>query len=260
MNLAYDAMMFAREAHINQKRKYTGEPYANHLAEVAGIVAAAASHHPSIDIIIATAWLHDTVEDCGVSLETIRQKFGEVVAKGVAYLSDLEQGNRAERKRLSRERLAKAPAWVQNIKCADLISNTSSICLHDPNFAVVYIEEKRLLLDVLTKADPRLLALARNLANQPIPQQEWTVLLSRPDYIANDKLDTYMTYVHASSVKQAQQLAQLDACRADYGKVINTPELAEEFKSEILQGNIYPDDYAPLLVFKGHHTDLTVAS
>lgn len=258
MNLAYDAMMFAREAHINQKRKYTGEPYANHLAEVAGIVAAAASHHPSIDIIIATAWLHDTVEDCGVSLETIRQKFGEDVATGVAFLSDLETGNRATRKAASRARLAQAPAWVQNIKCADLISNTSSIVLHDPNFAVVYIEEKRLLLDVLTKADPRLLALAR--FDPIIEKQEWTVLLSRPDYIANDRADTYMTYVHASSVKQAQQLAQLDACRADYGKVINTPELAEEFKSEILQGNIYPDDYAPLLVLKGHHTDLTVAS
>lgn len=90
--------------------------------------------------------------------------------------------------------------------------------------------------------------------------RDFTVLLSRPDYIANDRADTYMAHVQATNVKQAQHLAQLDACRADYGKVINTPELEEEFKSEILQGNIYPDDYAPLLVLKGHHTDLTVAS
>jgi len=36
--------------------------------------------------------------------------------------------------------------------------------MHDPKFAVTYLEEKRLLLDVLTKADPRLLAMAREQA------------------------------------------------------------------------------------------------
>jgi hypothetical protein len=50
---------------------------------------------------------------------------------------------------------------VQTIKCADIISNTSSIVMHDPAFARVYLEEKRLLLERLTEADPRLLALAR---------------------------------------------------------------------------------------------------
>ena len=67
-------------------------------------------------------------------------------------------------KRLSRERLARAPGWVQTIKCADLISNTSSIVKHDPVFAKTYLEEKRLLLDVLTMADKRLRELARHQA------------------------------------------------------------------------------------------------
>lgn len=43
----------------------------------------------------------------------------------------------------------------------DLISNTSSIVQHDPKFSVVYLEEKRLLLDMLTKADPQLLQMAK---------------------------------------------------------------------------------------------------
>ena len=43
-----------------------------------------------------------------------------------------------------------------------MISNTSSIVEHDPKFAVVYLEEKRLLLDVLKNADPRLLEIARS--------------------------------------------------------------------------------------------------
>jgi guanosine-3',5'-bis(diphosphate) 3'-pyrophosphohydrolase len=76
-------------------------------------------------------------------------------------------GNRAERKAASRARLAAAPGWVQTIKCADLISNTSSIVKHDPKFAVTYLEEKRLLLDVLTKADPRLVAIARQQSEAP---------------------------------------------------------------------------------------------
>lgn len=166
MTLAFKAMQFAREAHKTQVRKYTGNPYADHLAEVAGIVAALGWPHTAIhpSTMITVAWLHDTVEDTGVTGEQIHAEFGEDVAYGVMLLSDLETGNRAERKAASRARLAAAPGWVQTIKCADLISNTSSIVKHDPKFAVTYLEEKRLLLDVLTRADPRLIAIARRQA------------------------------------------------------------------------------------------------
>jgi hypothetical protein len=58
------------------------------------------------------------------------------------------------------ERLAMVLGTVQTIKCADLISNTASIALHDPKFAVVYLAEKRALLDVLTQAHPQLRAIA----------------------------------------------------------------------------------------------------
>lgn len=167
MTIAFEAMKFARGVHQYHTRKYTGNPYADHLAEVAGIVATVAGNNQPWDVIpgredrmIAVAWLHDCVEDCGIDVVTISDLFGPIVAAGVRLLSDMEQGNRAERKAASRARLAAAPAWVQTIKCADLISNTSSIVKHDPNFAVVYLEEKRLLLDVMTNADPRLRAMA----------------------------------------------------------------------------------------------------
>ncbi len=160
--IAYDAMIFAREMHKAQRRKYTNEPYWRHLAEVAGIAMSVGWHHAQIypDKVIAVCWLHDVVEDCGVSLTEIEARFGFDVAVGVSGLSDVETGNRAERKRLSRERLAACSGWIQTIKCADIISNTSSIVMHDPKFAPVYLEEKRLLLDVLTKADPRLRRMA----------------------------------------------------------------------------------------------------
>lgn len=157
MNIAYQAMIFAREIHKNQVRKYMGNPYADHLAEVAGIVATVDNSPASI----AVAWLHDCVEDQGVTLQELEDRFGLAVALGVSGLSDVETGNRAERKAASRARLAACSGWIQTIKCADLISNTSSIVKHDPKFAATYLEEKRLLLDVMTKADPLLLRVAR---------------------------------------------------------------------------------------------------
>jgi (p)ppGpp synthase/HD superfamily hydrolase len=159
-DLVYRAMMFAREAHAGQVRKYTGNPYHDHLAEVAGIV----STSTQVPQYLATAWLHDVMEDCGATYTDLDDRFGAVVADGVLALSDMESGNRAERKAASRLRLSQAPNWVQTVKCADLISNTSSIVLHDPKFAVTYLEEKRLLLDVLTGADPHLRALAMDAA------------------------------------------------------------------------------------------------
>lgn len=160
MNLAFRAMLFARDVHKDQRRKYTNNPYADHLAEVAGIVATVAPGDLH-DTMIATAWLHDSIEDQGVSDQILADKFGMRVLAGVLLLSDLETGNRAARKAASRLRLSAAPAWVQTIKVADLISNTSSIVMHDPKFAVTYLEEKRLLLDALTQADPRLVEIAR---------------------------------------------------------------------------------------------------
>jgi len=162
VSIAFEAMQFAREVHKDQVRKYTGNPYVDHLAEVAGIVATVSDLMPvSRTVSSSVCWLHDSMEDQGVIWDALCARFGEVVADGVKWLSDLESGNRAERKSLSRERLAQAPGWVQTIKCADLISNTSSIVKHDPKFAVTYLEEKRLLLDVLTHADPRLAEIAR---------------------------------------------------------------------------------------------------
>lgn len=164
-DVALRAMMFAREVHKDQKRKYTGNPYTDHLAEVVGIVSTVAIQYGDWQMaeqMAAVAWLHDTVEDTDVTLEDIERRFGFMVAVGVSGLTDNETGNRAERKAKSRDRLSRCAGWIQTIKCADLISNTSSIVEHDPKFAAVYLEEKRLLLDVLTNADPRLIEIARS--------------------------------------------------------------------------------------------------
>lgn len=154
-------MMYAQTIHKDQKRKYTNDHYSIHLGEVAGIVATVDTSYKAI----ATAWLHDSIEDQGETRFSIERRFGCSVALGVHLLSDLEEGNRATRKLLNRQRLANAPGWVQTIKVADLISNTRSIVKHDPKFAVTYLEEKRLLLSCLRKADKGLWREAWDLAS-----------------------------------------------------------------------------------------------
>jgi (p)ppGpp synthase/HD superfamily hydrolase len=162
MTIVERARVFATAAHaaVGQVRKYTFEPYIVHPAEVAKIVRDAGGS----EAMVAAAWLHDTVEDTGVTIETIRAEFGTEVAELVGWLTDVsrpEHGNRAHRKALDRAHSAAAPAEAQTVKLADLIANTRSIMAHDEAFAKTYLEEKRLLLAVMTKGDPVLMAEAR---------------------------------------------------------------------------------------------------
>lgn len=146
------AVEFAERAHRGQVRKYTGEPYIVHPLEVAQLVW---SVFPAEDAAIA-ALLHDTVEDCGITLDQIKRAFGEAVAHLVHEVTDVsrkEHGNRATRKALDRQHLANASPLGMTIKLADLISNTQSITQHDPDFAKVYIREKAELLPMLDKGD-----------------------------------------------------------------------------------------------------------
>jgi len=155
IDVVHKAQVYAMAAHaaVQQKRKYTGQPYIVHPAEVASIVAGVPGSTPDM---VAAAWLHDVVEDTGCTITDIHIAFGADIAALVGWLTDVskpEDGNRAKRKAIDREHTAQAPAEAQTIKLADLISNSKSIMEHDPEFAKTYLEEKRMLLEVMTKGD-----------------------------------------------------------------------------------------------------------
>ena len=162
------AYEFSAFSHRGQKRKYTGDPYIVHPVEVSGILTD--NVKDATTAMVCAALLHDVVEDCGVTLEEIRSLFGDEVEDLVFWLTDpptVKGGpNRAERKRMTRERYTIAPAEAQTIKCADIISNTSTIVQHDPDFAKVYLSEVRQLLEVLDRADPVLRAMALEIVNR----------------------------------------------------------------------------------------------
>lgn len=151
-----DAFACAAHAAIKQERKFTGEPYIVHPREVAAILR---EYGVSFDWI-AAALLHDVVEDIGAHmLSVIRGEFGDSIANLVDELSDKskpEDGNREVRKAIDRANLGVASPGAQTIRLADLISNTSTIVRHDRSFARIYLKEKRLLLEVLTRGLPQL--------------------------------------------------------------------------------------------------------
>ena len=152
---------FAALAHgsLNQRRKYTDEPYIAHPRAVADLVRSV----PLSDEMLAAALLHDVVEDTRATLDDVRREFGGHVARLVDDLTDratVADGNRAVRKVIEERRLARACPEAKTVKLADLLDNTASIVPHDPGFARVYLAEMQRLLFALEGGDTRLLARA----------------------------------------------------------------------------------------------------
>ena len=126
-----EAAHFAADKHARQKRKGVGgEPYINHLIEVAELVAASLSE-PDDDLVIA-ALLHDTIEDTATTREELIRRFGPDVADLVAEVTDDKALPKQERKRLQVENAPKKSKRAQVIKLADKISNLRSILYSPP--------------------------------------------------------------------------------------------------------------------------------
>lgn len=148
-NVMQKAYEFAALAHGDQKRKYTGEPYAIHLIDVAFYLTEA-DMPPTV---VAAGYLHDVLEDTAVTEEELRAEFGPLITGFVKEVTDVskpEDGNRSVRKKLDLDHLAQSSPAGAAIKLADLISNAKDIVKHDHSFARVYLKEKLELLKVLT--------------------------------------------------------------------------------------------------------------
>lgn len=177
--LVNKAFTFASAAHaaVGQTRKHSGAPYIVHPVEVCAIVSTVEDHTPEM---LAAALLHDTVEDTEVSHELIEAMFGKVVMNHVHWLTDISKksdGNRKTRKAIDRAHTHAAPRQAQTIKVADLIANMRDIGEQDPHFAVVFMKEKRLLLEGMN-ADEKLMKAA------------WEILHEYEEKIHGKKLDS----------------------------------------------------------------------
>ena len=125
------AARFAAEKHAQQRRKgENAEPYLNHLLEVDELIAAS-SRDLDVGLMMA-AFLHDTVEDTGVTLQELEQRFGKDVADLVAEVTDDKSLPKETRKQLQIEHTPEKSARAQTLKLADKISNLRAIVSSPP--------------------------------------------------------------------------------------------------------------------------------
>ena len=80
MELVSEAIAFAVKAHDGMRRKKSDIPYILHPMEAAVIVSTMTSDQN----LIAAAALHDVVEDAGITIDEIEEKFGKRVRELVA--------------------------------------------------------------------------------------------------------------------------------------------------------------------------------
>ncbi len=122
---AYD---FSAAVHRGQRRA-SGEPYLTHPVSVAGIIA-----HMRLDVpSIATALLHDTVEDTLATLEQVEAEFGPEIAglvDGVTKIGQINFTSREEKQAENFRKMLLAMARdirVILVKLADRLHNMRTL-------------------------------------------------------------------------------------------------------------------------------------
>jgi len=147
IRLVSEAADLAARRHNGMARKGRGnEPYINHLAEVANLLAAATDGADAE--LVAAGWLHDTIEDTATTREELAQNFSERVAALVVEVTDDMTLPKSERRRLQVVDAPKKSAGAKLVKIADKISNIRARTLREPTQ-----DERDDLIDYLAWAE-----------------------------------------------------------------------------------------------------------
>ena len=123
------AIIFAVRAHAGTERRGKGFPYIVHPLEAVEIVATMTADQE----LLAAAALHDTVEDTSVTVQQLRQEFGDRIANLVAAESDTPQEGVSEadswhaRKQAAIDRLSRASHDAKMVTLGDKLSNMRAI-------------------------------------------------------------------------------------------------------------------------------------
>lgn len=130
-----DVRQFAAAAHGRQR--YGELPYTVHLEAVEAVLVRFGISDPEL---LAAAWLHDTVEDTGASLDEIRIRFGARVAALVHAVTDEAGASRKERKARTYAKTRALPEAVL-LKLADRIANVEHSARARPDLFAMYRDE-----------------------------------------------------------------------------------------------------------------------
>ena len=129
-NLVLKALSFAAHKHRHQRRKgVKAIPYINHPIALADLLVRTAKiDDPEI---IATALLHDTVEDTRTTHKELRMEFGSAISKLVAELTDDKSLPSEVRKRRQVEHAPTLSPRARMVKLADKTCNLRDV-VQDP--------------------------------------------------------------------------------------------------------------------------------
>ena len=129
--LVVRALEFAARKHAAQRRKgLTAEPYVNHLAEVARLLAEAGEGRDPA--LVAAGLLHDTLEDTATGAAELEREFGADILALVLEVTDDKSLPRQERKRLQVQTAGSKSARARMLKIADKTSNLRSLLNSPP--------------------------------------------------------------------------------------------------------------------------------
>lgn len=163
---------FVKAQHGDQVRKYTNEPYFNHLLAVAEMAERTGVKY-GWEIGLCHDLFEDTICTYGDLFGFLHSKLYDVTAcnficshvwdlTDVFTSKDFPYLNRQIRKQCEALRLHTIDRVSQAVKCCDLIDNTSTIMKHDVGFAKKYIPEKREIVKGFTKIDGKIRELVWN--------------------------------------------------------------------------------------------------
>ena len=134
IRLVSEAAELAARRHNGMARKGRGnEPYINHLAEVARLLAQVTDGADAE--LVAAGWLHDTIEDTETTREELAGKFGERVASLVVEVTDDMSLPKPVRRQKQIEDAPHKSPGAKLIKIADKVSNIGARIVSDPNEA-----------------------------------------------------------------------------------------------------------------------------
>ena len=160
--LVTKAKEWAHRAHdsIGQMRKYGGKVYWTHTDAVAEMLGQEGENEE----IQAASHLHDVLEDVAITKSEfseveMRKEFGDIVTNLVIEVTNVYTKknypnlNRAKRKHLEHERIAKISKDAKSIKLADIIHNVVGLVEHNRDFAKVFLSEKTMILPNLKEGN-----------------------------------------------------------------------------------------------------------
>ncbi len=149
LSIVEKAYAISEKAHQGQFRR-SGEPYISHPLSVAGILA---DLHLDLDSVV-TGILHDTVEDTYITLQKIREEFGDTIAElvdGVTKISQIKFKNSHEKQGENIRKMIVAmgkDVRVVMVKLADRMHNMRTLH-HMP-----YEKQSRIALETLEIYSP----------------------------------------------------------------------------------------------------------